>query len=250
MAIVYWNKKYTETLSESINRFRNLHPEYAKEKVTYAGRLDPMAEGLLILLTGEDVHRKDDFLEKDKVYEVDFCFGPKTDTYDVLGVLNSCSQAFCDFSESEIKKTLSSFLGKINQKYPPYSSRKVQGKPLFLWAKEGLLDNIEIPTKDIHIYSIDYISKTEIPISFFEKDLFSNICSVQGDFRQEKIIQSWESYFKSQACVGGNLVTHKIRVHASAGTYMRSLIDNIGTYFSCSAISIKIKRTKVGEISL
>ena len=49
MAIIQWNKKYTETLDETLKRFRLEKPKFKDEKVTYAGRLDPMAEGLVMV---------------------------------------------------------------------------------------------------------------------------------------------------------------------------------------------------------
>ena len=39
---------------ELIDRFRQKHPEYKDEKLGYAGRLDPMAEGILLVLVGDE----------------------------------------------------------------------------------------------------------------------------------------------------------------------------------------------------
>ena len=53
--------------------------------MTYAGRLDPMASGLLIVLAGEETKNKEKYLNLDKEYLFEVLFGFKTVTYDFLG---------------------------------------------------------------------------------------------------------------------------------------------------------------------
>ena len=52
--ILKLNKKMSETPLECIQRWKKENPEYVEEKMTYAGRLDPMAEGELLVLVGEE----------------------------------------------------------------------------------------------------------------------------------------------------------------------------------------------------
>ena len=58
MNILKLYKNRGETPLECINRFKKENPEYQKEKMTYAGRLDPLAEGLLLVLVGEECKNK------------------------------------------------------------------------------------------------------------------------------------------------------------------------------------------------
>jgi tRNA U55 pseudouridine synthase TruB len=51
-ACVY--KPQGATPLDAVTMFKARHPEYAGSTVSYAGRLDPMAEGLLILLIGDE----------------------------------------------------------------------------------------------------------------------------------------------------------------------------------------------------
>ena len=55
--------------------------------LTYAGRFDPLAEGLLIVLAGTRVHDKDQFSRLDKTYEFSLLLGIGTDTHDLLGMI-------------------------------------------------------------------------------------------------------------------------------------------------------------------
>mgnify|MGYP000153282325 CR=1 FL=1 len=69
-----------------INILKDKSPEYQDVPITYAGRLDPMAEGVLLLLAGDEVHKNEEYQKLDKEYEAEILIGFNTDTYDVLGI--------------------------------------------------------------------------------------------------------------------------------------------------------------------
>lgn len=62
-----------------------------KEKVGHAGTLDPLAEGVLVVLTGEDTKKQREFTGMDKEYIAEIAFGVTTPTYD-LEVLPALSE--------------------------------------------------------------------------------------------------------------------------------------------------------------
>lgn len=76
--IIY--KRIGETPLEAMEKARFNHPEWEKLPMTYAGRLDPVAEGLLLVLAGEDCKEKDKYLDLTKEYELSVLFGFETDT--------------------------------------------------------------------------------------------------------------------------------------------------------------------------
>ena len=79
------NKREGETPLEALENWRLKHKKYKDVKMTYAGRLDPMASGLLVILAGEETKNKEKYLGLDKEYEFEVLFGFSTDTYDILG---------------------------------------------------------------------------------------------------------------------------------------------------------------------
>ena len=81
------NKDVSETPLECLERFRGENPEYANIKMTYAGRLDPMASGLLVVLAGGMVQKKEEFLKLPKTYEATVVLGIESDTFDCLGIV-------------------------------------------------------------------------------------------------------------------------------------------------------------------
>ena len=70
-----------------IKKFVRSNPEYKDEKLGYAGRLDPMAEGVMIILVGDENKKREKYLDLNKKYEVGILFGVSTDTHDVLGLI-------------------------------------------------------------------------------------------------------------------------------------------------------------------
>lgn len=110
-----------------INDFRKKNPKIKDEKMTYAGRLDPIAEGVLIVLNGKDVYEKERYLYLDKEYEAEILFGFETDTYDLLGIpLRGRAQK--EPEREGIEKILRGFKGEISLPFPKFSSYKIKGK--------------------------------------------------------------------------------------------------------------------------
>lgn len=236
-------KKEGETPLETIESFKRENPEYEQEKMTYAGRLDPMAEGVLLVLVGEECKNKEKYLGLDKEYEFEILWGFQTDTYDILGVPTWTSDAQV-VQHSDILKNvgmLKEMKGKLIQKYPSYSSMTVKGKQLFQWAREGRLDEIKIPKREVEIYDVEIIGEREISREDLLKNILKRIDKVAGDFRQEEIKKEWETLLAKK--VGSRhppkyLIT-KVKVKCSSGTYVRGIANDLGGLTFC------IKRTKI-----
>jgi len=224
-------KKRGETPLECILRFKKENPEYKDEKMTYAGRLDPLAEGLLLVLVGEECKNKEKYLGLDKTYEVDVLFGFATDTYDVLGkVLKTVNKKHLEHEDGlgyhevekfqPIFKEIKTFIGKFSQKYPPFSSKTVHGISLFNLFKSGELKDEEIPEKEVEIKDIKILGGKTISKKDLELYIQESINLVSGDFRQKEILDIWEKKLKETEQNLFMIVS--VRVDCTSGTYMRS----------------------------
>lgn len=233
---------------DCIRQYQIEHPEYAAEKLGYAGRLDPMAEGLLLILVGAENVNREQFLGLDKEYEVEMLLGISTDTYDLLGLITD-DTAYTPVAQSTIRDTFKAFTGDILQKYPPYSSKTVRGKPLYAWAREGRLSEIDIPEETRTIHRIDYVREQLIDRSDLQSGITLKLETVRtGDFRKDRILQSWNIFFESSPQNHFQIVTFKVA--CSSGTYMRSLVHAIGQVLSVPALTFSIKRTRIGDYTL
>lgn len=221
--VVY--KKMGETPLQTIERFRDENEEYADVKLSYAGRLDPMAEGALLIVIGEENKQKDKYLGLDKEYVFDILFGFNTDTYDILGKVTESK--IKDVSEEDISSVLETFKGERVQEYPPFSSKTVEGKPLFQWAREGKLNEIEIPINKVTISEIKLESVKTITETELKKYIFSNIDLIKDyDFRQGEIKECWDEHLSDEGNRVFTIAT--VRMNCSGGTYVRSLVHSLG----------------------
>lgn len=234
-------KNLGETSFQAIERFRSENPKYENERLSFAGRLDPMAEGEMLILIGEDNDNRDHFLGLGKEYTSEFIFGIATDSFDLMGKIQKLD--VCDVKNSEIEKWFESKIGKQMQKFPPFSKRHVKGKAMFVWASEGRLDEIEIPEHEIEIYSISVEGFDNRKISDIAKDAIDRIAKVSGDFRQNEIIEGWKKYLVDER----ELPTVKISISCGTGTYIRQLAEDIGKELGCGACTYSIVRTSIGE---
>lgn len=237
-------KNLGETPLECIERFRVDNPQYKDVKMTYLGRLDPMAEGLLLVLAG-NTKRKNDFLEMDKTYEFEVMWGFKTDTYDILGKVVARESQPTKL-EKKMEGLLKEIAKKKVQEYPPYSSRTVGGKPLFEWARENKIEEIEIPTRGIKIFSIEHLDTRVVNGKDLLKEIYSKIDLVKGDFRQEEIKHIWSLNLFPEDMV----LLSSFNADVSSGTYVRGLASEMGEMLGCGALTFSIKRTRIGEIDI
>lgn len=247
-----------------IQALRKIHREYDNQKLGFAGRLDPLAHGVMLLMIGSETKNRDKYLGLSKTYEFEVLFGVSTDTYDVLGILSNITMQqpaspagrFNNLNispinlEKKIKQFIDSKLGKQIQPYPPYSSIEVGGKPLYQWAREAKLDEIQIPEKEIEILEFKLIDISKIPADKLHKRIIENINTVEGDFRQEKIKKSWEDFFSFLNVPASDFSVAKFRISCSSGTYVRSLAHELGNLIGTGAIALSILRTKVGTYKL
>ncbi|MEI7652945.1 MAG: hypothetical protein WCJ70_01545 [bacterium] len=214
--------------------------------ISYAGRLDPMAEGVLLLLVGEENNKRREYEHFSKVYLVDVVFGIKTDTGDLMGIPTVSSFDPPHYSPAEIEAAAQPYVGTYLQRYHPYSSTRVNGKPLFYWAREGRLGEIVIPTHPITVESIQIIESKFVPLQNLTHECQSVVPQVHGEFRQNEIVDAWVEISTPRLV---QQVTIKVRC-ANGGAYMRVLAEDMAKSLGTEGFASCITRTAVGQWQL
>jgi tRNA pseudouridine(55) synthase len=275
--LINYYKKIGQTPLDCIKEIRRKNNKLENMPITYAGRLDPLAEGVLLLLVGDECQNKDEYLKLPKEYELTVLFGFSTDTYDLLGKVTSnniSSKTVFERSSparqslgaggdegggsrwetssntifDSINTTIRKFTGQINQKYPPYSSRTVSGRPLFAWAREGKLNEIEIPTHKVIIDNIEIIREGNISGEEILEKVKVATEIVKGDFRQKEIFESWQKEIRD--IEKEIFKTMTLKISSGSGFYARSLAHEIGQEIGVPALAYQIVRTKVGDYTI
>ena len=171
-------------------------------KVGHTGTLDPLATGLMIVVTGSYCKRAQEFSKLDKVYEVEMTLGSTSDTGDAEGQLTKKSDQ--KPTEQQLQAAVEQFVGEIEQTPPAYSAVKVGGKRAYQLAREG--KEVKLEPRTVSIYSITDIAYRYPVIRF--------------------------------------------TAHVSSGTYIRSLVEDIGAELGTGAYMSALKRTKVGVFDI
>lgn len=124
-----------------------------QKKIGHTGTLDPDAEGVLPVCLGTATKLCDMLTDKSKTYHTVFRLGIVTDTQDITGKILEEKNVSC--TEPQVINIIQSFVGEYAQIPPMYSAKKVNGKKLYEYAREG--KTIERKPCLVNIYSIDNI---------------------------------------------------------------------------------------------
>ena len=145
------------------------------KKVGHAGTLDPFATGLMIICAGRVATRCiDQFMSGRKTYLAQLQLGVETTTQDPEGDIIS-TQPVPPLDQAVIMSCLQDHTGPQLQAPPPFSAAKHKGKPLYAYAREGVM--IAKEPKPIEIYGLHFQSYD--PVS---KQLVVEVCCSRGTY--------------------------------------------------------------------
>lgn len=180
------------------------------QRVGHAGTLDPFATGLLIILVGREMtKRQSAFLGMDKTYEAVIRLGGRSTTDDCMGEITNDS-AVKPPMLLDIENVLQAFIGEFDQMPPNYSAKKIKGRKAYELARKGIQPDLK--PKRITIYSIELLS--------YEWPLLTIRCSVSSG-----------TYIRALARDIGETL--------GCGAYCESLIrTSIGPHSLCDAVLI------------
>jgi len=128
-------------------------------KVGHCGTLDPFAEGILIVVSGSETARSDEYMSYIKTYQTIITLGTQTDTLDSTGTIIRSRPVLNEkYNQEFIENILSSFVGTINQRPPSFSAKKINGVRLYKLARKDVfihLKPIEVIIEDIKFISFE-----------------------------------------------------------------------------------------------
>jgi tRNA pseudouridine(55) synthase len=252
---VVLEKQIGETPLSCAEAYRAEHPELAGIPLAYAGRLDPMASGKLLVLLGDECKQQTNYHGLDKEYEFSILFGITSDTHDVLGRLTTSARDPLQLEEHELINVCASLVGNIALPYPLFSAKTVAGKPLHMWTLENRLNEIEIPTNESTIYKLELVDIEEKSRADVATEALAKINTIPpvtdlrkalgNDFRRVDVRQDWET-IRQNTSLPDTYTIAQFRCVASSGTYMRSLAHLIGQMLAVGGLAWHIHRTNIG----
>lgn len=252
---VVLEKTVGQTPLECAELWRKSHPEFTGVPLSYAGRLDPMASGKLLVLIGDECKKQSEYHGLDKRYEFSVLFGVGSDTGDVLGRLRF-SEVIPTPTHASLTSAARTLTGNISLPYPHFSSKTVRGKPLHVWTLEGRLGEITIPTQTSTVYALrlkNVITKTRAEIYSEVSTKIETVTPVTDeskalgrDFRRTDVRADWKKFLENGLSTDHFTIATFVCT-ASSGTYMRSLAEEITKLHSIVGLAYHIHRSKIGR---
>jgi tRNA pseudouridine55 synthase len=184
-------------------------------RVGHTGTLDPFATGALIICVNRATRLVQFLTGDDKEYLATMRLGFATDTGDLTGTPNTPVTDARNITSDNVQEVFSHFRGRIKQVPPMYSAKKVGGVRLHEMARRG-----------------EEIERAPVEVEIKELELHDPV----GDFAQAG----------AQPAPG----EFSFRVVCSSGAYIRTLAEDIGKFLGVSAHLTRLRRTRVGRLSL
>lgn len=171
------NKKRDMTSFDVVSKISKL---FGIKKVGHTGTLDPLAEGLMVILLGKATRLSLDITSKYKEYIAGVYLGYETDTYDITGKTTKVKEVPKNI---DIEKTLSTYNKTYMQEVPIYSAVKVNGKKLYEYARQNL--EVSLPKKEVIIKDIKLLTEEKNMFTF--KVTVSKGCYIRSLIRDISI---------------------------------------------------------------
>lgn len=220
-----------------------------KQKATHTGTLDPAAEGVVVVLTGDDRFRKQELANTKKVYIADILLGVSTDSHDLVGFPTDTTSSEVSISKNQLKNTLSSLVGKFSQQQPNFSAQRIAGESYFDLAKRGVQPPKQM--NDIEIYSIELLSSIKVPLVEIREYHKSRLAEIEGDLRQKEITDKWidcTNILLSRRIADLPLIS--VSVTCSKRTYIRGLVRDISEELEVPAVLYSLVRAANGPYTV
>jgi tRNA pseudouridine55 synthase len=142
------------TSHDVVNRVRRI---LQQPSVGHLGTLDPLATGVMPLVTGNLTRLAQFYGASEKTYEGVIRFGFATDTYDSDGEPSSPAQTVNVVLE-EVVERAGRFVGVIEQTPPPFSAKKIKGVRAYKLARkhqEVVLKPVQVEIKEFTILGVE-----------------------------------------------------------------------------------------------
>jgi tRNA pseudouridine55 synthase len=224
--ILVIDKPQGPTSHDVVSRARRILKE---KRIGHTGTLDPFATGVLVLMVGQAT-RLAQFLNTDeKEYEATIRFGYSTDTGDLTGTRNSPdygreiqSSDLSGISISQLESALAQLRGEIRQVPPMYSAKKIAGRKLYELAREGQV-----------------VERQPVPVTISSFEITSDLKLDDHDGPRSPLTVNSDG-----------TADVKVKVVCSAGTYIRTLAEDLGTLLGTRAHLIALRRNRAGTFRI
>ncbi|KAF9484727.1 pseudouridine synthase [Pholiota conissans] len=220
-------------------------------KIGQGGTLDPLADGVLVIGVGKGTKKLNDFLGCTKEYETTCLLGCETDTYDREGARVRLAP-WQHVTREQVEAALPKFIGEITQVPPIFSALKMDGKPLYEYARKGIPLPRPIDPRPVTVHSLEVVkwlgqdhsfTWPEKQMSTGEKEALE--AALKGIQEDPTIKDDPETVLNN-----ANPTAFVLKMKVSGGTYVRSIVHDLAHSVGSAGHVSTLKRSRQGRFVL
>lgn len=195
------------------------------KRVGHAGTLDPLASGLLVVAAGPATRFLRYVQGLPKTYAATGVLGVRTTTLDAAGEVVERREV--RVSAEEVRAAAAAFVGEIEQVPPAHSAVKVGGERAYRLARKG--EEVTVAPRRVTVHELEVTLGAASPAPDSAGASSGEAAPTDAESSEERF---------------------ELHVRCSAGTYVRSLIADIGERLGCGAYVERLRRTAIGHLEV
>ncbi|KAF7304818.1 Dihydrodipicolinate synthetase [Mycena kentingensis (nom. inval.)] len=213
-------------------------------KIGQGGTLDPLADGVLVIGVGKATKKLNQFLECVKEYRTTCLLGCETDSYDSEGARVKTAP-WKHVTREKVEGILDKFRGEILQTPPIFSALKMDGRPLYEYARQGIPLPRPIEPRKTTVHSLELVEWKD-----------------EHEFRWPSKALSMEEKTALNTALGGEAgpgpdgeeegvpPCFVLTMRVSSGTYVRSIVHDVAQALGSAGHVVTLSRTRQGRFAL
>ncbi|GLB34884.1 putative pseudouridylate synthase 4 [Lyophyllum shimeji] len=220
-------------------------------KIGQGGTLDPLADGVLVVGVGKGTKKLSEFLDCTKEYRTTCLLGCETDTYDSEGARVRIAP-WKHVTREQVEAALAQFTGEIQQTPPIFSALKMDGMPLYEYARKGIPLPRPIESRKVTVHSLELVEwkGSDHPYCWPEKS-FSE--------EEKKAMETALKGAEADVTVKDDLdlaaadsvpTAFVLKMKVSGGTYVRSIVHDLAHALGSAGHVVTLTRSRQGRFAL
>ncbi len=253
------NKNAGQTMTQFIDSIKQDFEEKFKSlefKMCYSGRLDPMARGKVIILLNGECKKVESYNKKSKTYQFEIIVGLQTKSDDPLGEFEKINLEEVSIDKvNSIKQFTETYLQSLfnqnsfYQKFHNYSSKKVNGEPLWLHSQnqnQNLVLEKDFPKHLVSIYDYELKDIKSYDYQNWKDEIVKLIDTIDKNcnFNQENIIKQWNKLYIEEE-QNKKIYSIPINLTVSSGFYVRQFVRDLSNIINFPLMVYDINRTEI-----
>ncbi|KAH7913735.1 pseudouridine synthase [Hygrophoropsis aurantiaca] len=220
-------------------------------KIGQGGTLDPLADGVLVVGVGKGTKRLNEFLDCVKEYRTTALLGCETDSYDGEGVRVRIAP-WSHVTKESVESMLDKFRGEIHQTPPIFSALKMDGRPLYEYARQGIPLPRPIEPRKVTVHSLELVDwkgddhTFRWPEKAFSDDEKKSMEKALENVEEKPVVRDEPELHASDVSPSAFVLSMKV----SGGTYVRSIVHDLGHALGSAAHVVTLTRSRQGRFTL